>query len=88
MLEDDMASFDPDTFKETTRTQWDQAAEAWDRWGPLLNAWLGPATERMLDRAGVEAGSRVLDVAAGAGEQTILPSSFRFTTGRMYFSTT
>ena len=66
-----MASFDPDTFKETTRTQWDQAAEAWDRWGPLLNAWLGPATERMLDRAGVEAGSRVLDVAAGAGEQTL-----------------
>lgn len=66
-----MASFDPETFKETTRTQWDQAAEAWHRWGPLLNAWLGPATERMLDLAGVAAGSRVLDVAAGAGEQTL-----------------
>ena len=66
-----MATFDPDQFKETTRAQWDQAAEAWHRWGPLLNRWLGPATERMLDLAGVEAGSKVLDVAAGAGEQTI-----------------
>jgi len=66
-----MANFDPDTFKATTRTQWDQAAEAWHRWGPLLNAWLGPATERMLDVAGVAPGSRVLDVAAGAGEQTL-----------------
>ena len=66
-----MTTFDPDTFKETTRTQWDQAAEAWHRWGKLLNTWLGPATERMLDLAGVAAGSRVLDIAAGAGEQTL-----------------
>ncbi|MHC4577920.1 MAG: class I SAM-dependent methyltransferase, partial [Planctomycetota bacterium] len=65
-----MASFDSDLFKETTRAQWDQAAEAWHRWGPLLNTWLGPATERMLDMAAVAAGSRVLDVAAGAGEQS------------------
>ncbi|MHC4937448.1 MAG: class I SAM-dependent methyltransferase [Planctomycetota bacterium] len=66
-----MAEFDAVEFKETTRQQWDQAAEAWHRWGPLLQTWLGPATERMLDLAGVEPGSRVLDVAAGAGEQTI-----------------
>ncbi len=36
-----------------------------------LSAWLGPATEVMLDLAGVAPGSRVLDVAAGASEQTI-----------------
>ncbi len=29
-------------------------------------------TERMLDLAGFELGSRVLDVAAGTGEQTLL----------------
>ncbi len=63
--------FDAATFKKTTRTQWNDAAEAWNRWGPLLNRWLGPATERMLDMTGVRAGSRVLDVAAGAGEQTL-----------------
>lgn len=65
------AAFDPVKFRQTTRAQWESAAEAWDRWGPLLARWLGPATEVMLDMAGVHAGSRVLDVAAGAGEQTL-----------------
>lgn len=64
-------TFDPVTYKETTRQLWDAAAEAWDRWTPLLREWLGPATERMLDMAGVRPGSRVLDVAAGAGDQTL-----------------
>ncbi|MCM2326826.1 MAG: methyltransferase domain-containing protein [Lysobacter sp.] len=63
--------FDPDKFKATTRAQWQSAAEAWDRWGPLLARWLGPATETMLDMAAVGSGARVLDVAAGAGEQTL-----------------
>jgi SAM-dependent methyltransferase len=64
-------TFDPIRFKVTTRAQWEHAAEAWHRWGPFLGEWLGPATERMLDLAGVQTGSRVLDVAAGAGEQTL-----------------
>ena len=65
------ATFDPIRYKETTREQWQTAAEAWDRWGPTISRWLGPATEVMLDLADVTTGSRVLDVAAGAGEQTI-----------------
>ena len=64
-------TFDPAAFKATTRAQWDDAAEAWNRWGPLLERWLGPSTELMLERMGVTKGSRVLDVAAGAGSQTI-----------------
>ena len=63
--------FDPVQYKTTTRQQWEDAAEAWHRWGPTLEAWLGEATERMLDAADVRAGSRVLDVAAGAGGQTL-----------------
>lgn len=65
------AVFDAEKFRQTTRAQWESAAEAWDRWGPLLARWLGPATEAMLDIAAVGTGSRVLDVAAGAGEQTL-----------------
>jgi len=63
--------FDPVAYKQTTRQQWEEAAEAWQRWGPTLEEWLGPATELMLDQAGIAVGDRVLDLAAGAGGQTI-----------------
>lgn len=63
--------FDPEKYKATTKAQWDTAAEAWHRWGPTLRTWLGPATEHLLDLAGVTSGARVLDLAAGAGDQTL-----------------
>jgi SAM-dependent methyltransferase len=66
-----MNPFDPIQYKATTREQWQTAAAAWHRWGPLLEDWLGEATAQMLDAAGVEAGSFVLDVAAGAGGQSL-----------------
>lgn len=65
-------TFDPIKYKATTREQWQAAAEAWHRWGPTLHQWLGEATNVMLDMADVREGQRVLDVAAGAGEQTIV----------------
>lgn len=64
-------AFDPEKFKQATRAQWEAAAAAWDRWAPLLARWLGPATEAMLEMAAIGRGARILDVAAGAGEQTI-----------------
>jgi SAM-dependent methyltransferase len=64
-------TFDPQQYKITTRAQWEDAAEAWHRWGPVIEDWLGAATERMLDAARITAGSRVLDVAAGAGGQSL-----------------
>lgn len=64
-------AFDPAQYKTTTRAQWEEAAEAWHRWGDFLEQWLGEATEVMLDTAGVTAGARVLDVAAGAGGQAL-----------------
>ena len=63
--------FDAIRYKQTTKQQWERAADAWHRWSPLLNHWLGPATERMLDLADIGPGARVLDVAAGAGEQSL-----------------
>jgi len=64
-------TFDPIAFKSTTRAQWQEAARAWHEWGPTIEDWLGAATERMLDEADLTSGARVLDVAAGAGGQTL-----------------
>lgn len=64
-------TFDAAKYKATTHAQWQEAAEAWNRWSDLLRRWLGPATEQMLDMAGIGSGSHVLDVAAGAGDQTL-----------------
>ncbi|WP_433018654.1 class I SAM-dependent methyltransferase [Kribbella sp. CA-294648] len=64
-------TFDPIAFKQTTRAQWEEAAEAWHRWGPTIEDWLGEATDAMLRAAGIGKGDRVLDVAAGAAGQTL-----------------
>ncbi len=64
-------TFDPAAYKETTRAQWQDAASAWHSWDPVFDRWLGPATELMLDLAGVGAGTRVIDIAAGSGGQSI-----------------
>lgn len=64
-------TFDPIAFKTTTRAQWESAAEAWHRWGPAIESWLGTATEQMLDDVHLGPGSRVLDIAAGSGGQTL-----------------
>ncbi|NEA31174.1 methyltransferase domain-containing protein [Streptomyces sp. SID13031] len=64
-------SFDPIVFKQTTRAQWEEAAQAWSHWGPTIDDWLGEATDAMLRAAGIGKDDRVLDIAAGAGGQTL-----------------
>jgi len=63
--------FNPTHYKSTTREQWQTAAEAWHRWHPTLKSWLGPSTDKMLNMAQVKEGYNILDIAAGAGEQSI-----------------
>src|SRR4029434_8090777 len=53
------------------RTQWESAAPGWARWETTVANWMEPATETMLAMAGVETGARVLDLAWGAGRQTL-----------------
>lgn len=54
------------------QAQWDVAAAGWNAHGPALRAWLQQPTEALCAMAGVRAGARVLDVAAGAGDQTMV----------------
>jgi ubiquinone/menaquinone biosynthesis C-methylase UbiE len=51
-------------------TAWDRAAEGWSRSTPIVHAWLREATAAMLSEARLRPGARVLDLAAGAGDQT------------------
>lgn len=53
------------------RRQWEGAAPGWARWEATVAAWMEPATDAMLSLAGVNAGARVLDLACGAGSQTL-----------------
>jgi len=58
-------------FKSSMREQWDYAAAGWNAHAADIRAWLRQPTEAMFRMAGVKTGSRVLDVAAGAGDQTL-----------------
>lgn len=57
--------------KADIRTQWENAAPGWARWEATVATWMEPATEAMLTMAGVAPGARVLDLASGAGSQTL-----------------
>lgn len=64
-------AIDPAEFREGQRQQWDNAASGWDKWGSLIDESSHGVSERLIELAGVEPGSRVLDVAAGLGEPTL-----------------
>jgi SAM-dependent methyltransferase len=64
-------TFDASQFKAATRRQWDQHAQGWDDHGAQIGEWLRGATDAMLAMAEVGPGARVIDIAAGAGEQTL-----------------
>jgi len=51
--------------------RWNAIAESWHRWIPQMHTWYEPATRLMLDLAQVGPGSRVLDIAAGDGDQSL-----------------
>lgn len=57
--------------KDAMREQWNKQAKGWSGSGAVIRPWLHDATQAMLGMAGIKAGSHVLDVAAGAGDQTI-----------------
>ncbi len=63
--------FNPEQFKAAMQRSWNAAAQGWNRQTPQIHTWLAKATHAMLDHANLIPGSRVLDIAAGAGDQTL-----------------
>ena len=57
--------------KDAMREQWNKQAKGWSDSGAVIRPWLHKATQAMLGMASITAGSHVLDVAAGAGDQTL-----------------
>jgi len=70
-MTDSSPAFDPAKYKATTRQQWDDVADAWHKWIPVVREWAGPVTRVMLELARIGPGSRVLDIAAGDGDQSL-----------------
>lgn len=52
------------------RKTWESAAPGWAKWEDVVAVGLRGTTETMLDMAYVRAGTRLLDLACGAGSQT------------------
>ncbi len=50
---------------------WDAGAHGWNRHSHIIRTWLEEATAAMLDSARIAPGNKVLDIAAGAGDQTL-----------------
>jgi ubiquinone/menaquinone biosynthesis C-methylase UbiE len=53
------------------RTVWESAAPGWAKWEHIFSAGLFGATDALLEMADIQPGMRVLDLACGAGSQTI-----------------
>ncbi|MGL5116279.1 MAG: class I SAM-dependent methyltransferase [Beijerinckiaceae bacterium] len=62
---------DGGTHAVAMRGIWDAAADGWLAHHGLIRSWLATATSVMLDAARIGDGQHVLDVAAGAGDQTL-----------------
>ena len=65
----DIANARPD--KAFNAQPWDAAAAGWNQHTDLIHHWLYDITQTMLDDAHIGLKSRILDVAAGAGDQTL-----------------
>jgi len=53
------------------RNTWEMAAPGWAKWEHAFVTGFSDATDTMIDMAAIEPGMRVLDIACGAGNQSI-----------------
>src|SRR5262245_35013486 len=71
MKSEKQASEIAEVLKSELRQTWQKAAPGWAKWEHVFSAGLSTATDTLIDMAGMRPGMRVLDLACGAGSQTI-----------------
>jgi enediyne biosynthesis protein CalE5 len=64
-------AIDPVEFRKAQREQWNTASSGWKKWSEQIDAAAHHISERLVELAGVQPASRVLDVACGYGEPTL-----------------
>ena len=64
-------AIDPAEFRDAQHQQWDKASVGWKKYSDYIDEAASHISERLVELAGVTAGSRVLDVAAGYGEPSL-----------------
>src|SRR5829696_6506004 len=65
-------AIDPGDFREAQHKNWDSAAAGWKEWSEFNESAHRHISERLVELADVQSGSRVLDVAAGYGEPALI----------------
>jgi SAM-dependent methyltransferase len=65
------AEIDPGEFRQGQRQDWNTASSGWRKWNELIDETTHAVSDRMVEMAGIKAGDRVLDVAAGYGEPSL-----------------
>ncbi|MFT4048701.1 MAG: class I SAM-dependent methyltransferase [Solirubrobacterales bacterium] len=70
-------------FRSQQQDRWNSAASGWNTWSRLTDAAAGHICDRLVALAGVQAGSRVLDVAAGYGEPALTAARVAGENGRV-----
>ncbi|MEV6561664.1 class I SAM-dependent methyltransferase [Nocardia sp. NPDC051756] len=75
------AEFDPVSFKQTQRANWNAISEGWLSCSADFESGGAPVTARLLELAGVRRGHRVLDVGTGTGEPALSAAAVVGATG-------
>src|SRR5436190_15606574 len=70
-------------FRDGQRQQWNKGSEGWRKRSDVIDAATAHVSKRMVELAGVEAGSRVLDVAAGYGEPSLTAAAVAGAEGKV-----
>ncbi|MGH3691326.1 MAG: class I SAM-dependent methyltransferase [Acidimicrobiia bacterium] len=75
--------FDPITFKEAQRTDWEIAARGWRKWYDVLEGGGQIVSRTLVELAGIGPSDTVLDVATGYGEPALTAARIVAPTGRV-----